>query len=108
MFRKGVIRLSSLENAGRCPRCRRFVIAEELTSHTCHIAISRAETIWFDWFSDDGFTDESSDYIRMAKGLDGTLYSLILCKHNPPCSAKRKFTDPDTKQGLYRASEEVV
>ena len=30
-----------------------------------------------------------------AKGLNGILYSMILCKHNPPHGTKRKFTDQE-------------
>jgi hypothetical protein len=107
LWTKVVIQLSSVENAGRCPRCGTFITSEQVASHDCHIPIKSANTIFLDWMG-DGFTDENGDYVRMAQGLNGTLYSMILCKHNPPHSTKRKFTDYDAKQGLDRASEEVL
>ena len=97
-----MLEMSSVENAGRCPRCQTFVIAEQLASHKCNIPIKGAEAIFLDWIA-DGFTDENDDYVRMAKGLNGTLYELVLCKHNPPHSAKRDFTGCGTKQGLDSA-----
>ena len=39
-----------------------------------------------------------------ALALDGTYYRIVVCKHNPPHSAKRKFTPEDTKQGLGRTA----
>jgi len=91
MFKKVVNHMSSLENTGRCSRCHKFVIAEELASHACHIPTNGARTIWLDWFSGDGFTDENGDYVRMAKSIKGTLYSFILCKHNPPHSLESQW-----------------
>lgn len=34
---------------------------------------------------------------------DGYLYRLIMCKHKPPHSTKRKFTGENTNQGLDKA-----
>jgi len=82
--------ISTIENTGRCPRCQAFVTSEQLSSHGCRITIKHARTIWLDWI-DDGFTDENDDFVRNAKGLDGTLYGLILCKHNPPHSIESRW-----------------
>ena len=89
-----MIQLSSVENAGRCPRCRTFITSEQVESHHCVIPVKNENTIFLDWMG-DGFTDENDDYIRMAQGLNGTLYSLILCRHNPPHSTKRIFTSDE-------------
>jgi hypothetical protein len=89
--------MSNLENAGRCSRCQAFIIAEQLASHVCSIPVRGAETIWLDWIA-DGFNDINKDYVRMAQGLNGKLYSLILCKHNPPHNTNRKFTEDDTNR----------
>jgi hypothetical protein len=94
---KAVIRMSIVENAGKCPRCGGFVIAEESESHVCNIPTKGAETIFLDWIG-DGFTHENGDHIRMAKGLNGILYKVILCKHNPPHSAKER---PPDKLPMY-------
>jgi len=91
--------MNDIENVGRCPRCKKAIIAEQVASHECNIAIKGAETIFLNWIA-DGFTDENDDYVRMAQGLDGTLLELVLCKHNPPHSTKRDFTGYGTKQGL--------
>jgi hypothetical protein len=93
------IQMNNIENVGRCPRCGRAIIEEQLASHKCNIAVKGAETILLDWIA-DGFTDENDDYVRMAQGLDGTLFELVLCRHNPPHSAKRNFTGGCAKQGL--------
>jgi len=91
--------MNDIENVGRCPRCNKAIIGEQLASHRCDISIKGAETIFLDWIA-DGFTDENDDYVRMAQDLDGTLLELVLCKHNPPHSTKRQFTGCGTKQGL--------
>jgi hypothetical protein len=82
--------VDDLENTKTCPRCHRFIIAEQQNSHNCEIPTRGAKTIWFDWVS-DGFTDRNDDYYRNAKGLDGTLYGLIVCKHNPPHSLEKRW-----------------
>jgi len=76
--------MSILENAGRCPRCHAFVIAEQLATHTCRIPTKGAKRIFLDWLDTDSFLNQNGDSVRMAKGLNGTLYSLVVCKHNPP------------------------
>jgi hypothetical protein len=70
-------------NVERCSRCHQIIIAEQLSSHHCLIPTTGAETILLDWLDED-FTDENNDQVRLGKGLDGTLYSFVLCKHNPP------------------------
>jgi hypothetical protein len=97
------LKTDSVENAGRCPRCKKFIVGEQLVSHKCEIAIKGAAApMFFDWIG-DGFTDDNDDYVRMATGLNGILYELVLCKHNPPHSAKRRFTDEGTKHELDNA-----
>ena len=46
------------------------------------MALTDVKTVWFNWIS-EGFTDDNRDYVRSAKGLDGILYTLIECTHNP-------------------------
>lgn len=83
-------RMSNVENIGRCSRCRTFLTSEQVGSHNCHIAIKGTAEIYLDWIA-DGFTDENGDHVRMATSIDGTLYSLILCKHNPPHSLESRW-----------------
>ena len=93
--------MRDVENVGRCPRCKMAIIAEQLASHECNIAIKGAETIFLDWIA-DGFTDENDDHVRMAESLNGILYALIVCKHNPP---HRQSNPPPAKLPVYSQGE---
>jgi hypothetical protein len=107
-MRKVVTASVSLENTGRCPRCNSFVIAEQRASHKCSIAIRNAKTIWLDWIS-DGYTDQNDDFVRNAVGVDGTLYGLVLCKHNPPHSLESRWlTGKDESRQDNRALTEIL
>ena len=95
---------SQVDNVGRCPRCNQFIIAEDVNMHVCDIQITDIKTVIVDSCYTVG-TDKNLDEVTSALALDGTLYRLILCKHNPPHGAtKRKFTGYGTQQGLDRAS----
>jgi hypothetical protein len=88
---KGVATISIIENTGRCPRCQAFITSEQLDSHACHIPIRRAaDTIWLDSMT-DGYIDMNGDFVVTAKGLDGTLYGFVICKHNPPHSIESRW-----------------
>lgn len=92
---------------GRCPRCRKFLIAEEYESHTCDfrdVPLKGCKEIVLDHMTACG-VDKSGDNVTLGWGIDGTLYRLIVCKHNPPHSTKRKSTDEETKQGLDNAQK---
>ncbi len=100
--------MSVSENVGRCPRCNEFIIAEQ--THCCdfrNIQLQGCEELFVDHITDSG-KSKDGDHVFLAWGLDGILYRLAVCKHNPPHSAKRKFTGYDTKQGLDRAVEEIL
>jgi hypothetical protein len=86
-------------DVGRCPRCHKFLVAEEEKSHQCITPCQGAKSIFFDHIT-DAVEDENGDSIRVGKGLDGYYYGLIVCKHNPPHSTKRRFTGEDANQGL--------
>jgi len=102
--------VSLTDNIGRCQRCRKFMIQEEMTKHQCDyrdIQISDAQELLLDHLTDLG-VDRNGDHIYIAWGLDGIFYRLVECKHNPPHATKRKFTGCGTKQGLDRASARVL
>jgi len=94
-------------NAGRCPRCHKFLIEEQRETHSCQISVGDVQEIVLDYMT-DGCKDENGDIVKVAWGLDGILYRLILCKHNPPHSTKRPFTGCGTKQGLDSPSKTAV
>jgi hypothetical protein len=87
-----------MQNVGRCPRCHRFMIAEESGTHVCDfddLPIVGCEEIVLDRLSDSG-TEKNGDHVYLAWAKNNMLYRLLVCKHNPPHSAERKFTDGDT------------
>ena len=39
-----------MNDVGRCPRCNKFLIAEQEKSHKCEIQIKGVKDIYLDWF----------------------------------------------------------
>ena len=102
--------MKTAQNLGRCPRCHKFMIEEESRSHKCDfrdIELSDGKELFIDHITDIG-RNRNDDHVSLAWGLDGTLYRLVECKHNPPHSTKRKFTGECTKQGLDNTSKEIL
>lgn len=94
--------MNQTQNVGRCPRCRKFLIGEESASHICNfeeLPIVGCEEIVLDRLSESG-TERNGDHVYLAWGKDNILYRLLVCNHRPAHTAKRNFTDYDTKQGL--------
>lgn len=79
------------ENIGRCPRCHRFLVAEEIANHECKIKPER----WVEEIFLSGITDssdnEDGDAVRVGFGLDGRYYRFVVCKHKPPHSLKSRL-----------------
>ena len=96
-----------MNDVGRCPRCNKFLIAEQKETHRCSVPIREVKEILLDWIN-DGVQNEDEDTVQVAMGLDGVLYRLILCKHNPPHTTKRNFTCEQTKRGLDRTRSLVL
>jgi|SRR5208283_3632683 len=91
-----------MENLGRCSRCGKFMIAEESRRHKCDfrdVPIRGCEEIVLDHLTDSG-VDKNGDQLHLAWALNGMLYRLLVCKHNPPHSTKRKFTDENPNGNL--------
>lgn len=89
----------AMMNAGRCPRCNTFLIAEDVANHRCKMRLQGITTVMIhDYF--ETHADRQGHKILFAKGLDGYLYRLIMCKHKPPHATKRRFTGENTNQGL--------
>jgi len=76
-----------MSDVGRCPRCHKFPIAEQRETHHCTIPLKGVKEIVLDWII-DGIQNEDEDTVQVAMGLDGFLYRLILCKHNPPHTSR--------------------
>ena len=93
---------SIIQNIGRCPRCGIFLVEEQVSTHECQIRNNGSCEIVVDHFLELSQHDSEGHRLVVAQGLDGVQYWLVECKHNPPHSTKRKFTDEDAKQGLDR------
>ena len=65
-----------------CERCRKSFIEEEYQDHVCSPITTRLQEIGFDKIF-DSVTDENGDKVYMAIGLNGILYRLVMCQHNP-------------------------
>lgn len=92
--------MSRLENLGRCPRCHKFIIAEQLENHKCKPSktpILGCEELIIDHITDSG-KDEYGDQIHLAWGRNGTLYRLRVCKHHTSHNTNRFVTDHDTNR----------
>jgi len=79
-------------NVGRCPNCGNFLIGEEVNSHTCK-ALKGIQDLLIHHYYELSARDDEGHKVLIAKGLDGFLYRLIICKHKPPHSTKRNFTE---------------
>jgi hypothetical protein len=91
-------------NVGKCPRCGEFLIAEQLTNHKCKISFKDVQDVTIDHYYEMISRDAQGHRTVIAVGIDGTLYRMTVCKHNPPHGAtKRKFTGENTTQGLDKA-----
>jgi hypothetical protein len=98
------------QNLGRCPRCRKFMIQEEVSSHQCDFSdleVTDAQEIVLDTITDLG-RNKNGDHTYIGWGLNGVFYRFVECKHNPPHATKRKFTGCGTKQGLDSTSKEIL
>ncbi len=107
----------SLTDFIRCKRCSKNFIFEEYDEHICDINFKGIKEIGIDYHFEGG-RDKNNDLVFMAKGLDGMIYRLVKCNHNPPHTSlepiifdrdlfrsknNRKFTDDDSNHGLYEA-----
>jgi hypothetical protein len=89
--------VSILENLGRCPRCRKFMVQEEWSNHQCDfhdIELTGVSELVMDTMNDLRL-DRNGDHVYIAWALDGVFCRLVECKHNPPHATKRKFADQD-------------
>lgn len=71
-------------NIKKCDRCKKDLIEEEFSTHDCHISFKDMENIIIDYYFEAPHNDENGDKVIIAKGLDGIIRRLVLCKHNPP------------------------
>lgn len=90
-------------NTRKCSRCGKNFIVEEFALHECTITTVNVQEIGITgWF--EGKIDENGDQVLIAHGLNGILYRLVKCEHDPPHPDTRPtvFDTNKTRQGLYR------
>jgi ssDNA-binding Zn-finger/Zn-ribbon topoisomerase 1 len=90
--------VSTTENIGRCPRCHKFMIAEQSKTHVCDKSKSDVcdfsnrpfvgcEELVLHRLTDSG-EDSNGDHVYLAWGINRILYRLLVCKHYPSHSAE--------------------
>ena len=75
------MRMSNLPNIKECERCRKTMIEEEFPNHVCTPYLTGIKEIIIDYFYETVTKD--GDRKIVAFGLDGRIYDLIQCRHNP-------------------------
>lgn len=88
-----------MQNLTKCPRCNKHLIAEEFNEHECNTPflgiIELGIRFWY-----EVERDTNDDRVFMVKGIDGILYRLIQCEHNPP--------HPDVYPRSYKKTDESL
>ena len=65
-----------------CERCRKQFIDEEFSSHHCDPLTIKLQEIGIHQMY-GSTTDKNNDKVYIAKGLNGIMYRLVECSHNP-------------------------
>lgn len=66
----------------KCDRCNKSLIEEEFSNHVCTPRLTKTQEIGIDYIF-TGKTDQNGDIVHIAKGLNGIMYRLVQCSHNP-------------------------
>lgn len=72
-----------MNNIVNCERCKKSFIEEEYGNHNCSPITTRLQEIGIDRMY-GSVTNENGDKVHIAKGLNGIMYRLVECTHNPP------------------------
>lgn len=83
-------------NIKKCDRCHKNVISEEFDNHDCTIITWKIQEVGIT-SSFEAEIDENGDQVIIAHGLNGILYRLVKCPHNPP--------HPDTRPTIFDSGE---
>ena len=93
----------------KCERCSKSFIDEELEDHLCSPILTRAQEIGIDYIF-EGEIDNNGDKVYMAKGLNGIMYRLVQCPHNPTHTNTHPtiFDSKRNRRGLYRTWNDKI
>ena len=94
-------------NTRKCDRCCKTTISEEFDNHDCSIVTWNVQEIGITSYF-EAEIDENRDQVLIAQGLNGILYRLVKCSHNPPHPETRPtiFDKENILRRLYRASKQ--
>lgn len=86
-----------------CERCKKQFIDEEFYNHVCTPRATEVQEIGIDYLF-KGETNENGDLVYMAKGLNGIIYRLVECLHNPPHpnTDPTNFSNENNRRRLHR------
>ena|SRR5437870_4254495 len=87
-------------NSMKCRRCNKSYIAEEFDKHSCHPDIIEIQELGVDSIFKGNY-QENGDDVWITHGLNGILYRLVHCKHNPPHPSTRRFLTERKTDGDY-------
>ena len=92
-----------MNNTVNCERCKKQFIEEEFENHFCSPRSTQVQEIGIDYIF-KGETNENGDLVHIAKGLNGILYRLVECLHNPPHpnTDQTTFDSEKNRRQLYR------
>lgn len=65
-----------------CERCKKSFIDEEFDQHLCTPIPKKIQELGIDYIF-EGNINENGDQVYIAKGLNGIMYKLVQCSHNP-------------------------
>ena len=71
-----------MNNLVSCQRCKKSFIEEEYPDHSCSPITTRLQEIGLDQMYGSTINN-NGDTVYMAKGLNGIMYRLVQCSHNP-------------------------
>src|SRR6266487_5306782 len=83
-----------IQNTGRCPRCKQFLIAEQIHNHSCKIALKGVRSILIDHYFET--REENGDCLVIARGMDGYFCRLTQCHHIPVHKASDDSYHPES------------
>lgn len=65
-----------------CMRCKKTFIEEEYPNHPCSPLTTKLQEIGLDQMY-GSVVNKNGDLVYIAKGLNGIMYHLVKCPHNP-------------------------
>ncbi|MGH2613016.1 MAG: hypothetical protein ACRDFB_08225 [Rhabdochlamydiaceae bacterium] len=96
-------------NTIKCERCNKDFISEEFDNHHCMLQLIDVQEIGINSIFKGNF-QENGDDVWIVQGLNGIMYRLVQCSHNPPHpnTYPTVFDKNKNRRRLDRTSFEVL